>query len=375
MNVICESCKQSVPNTQKFCYACGTLLPQLNLDAVLPKILKTNGPDAPVEPLVHAPVHIQQNRRGLFISIGVLLLITASIGIGVGLGGEKSDETAAPAISAESATVTSQYPGIDETEPVSISTVAEQPSTNTASVPALVTVETIESTPIETILDFESNTQFEKSNSGDAYMQALGSWSTSGFQSMMDLAQPDSAAWSYAYHLFLGRRSERQSGGGDGRPLKVLSSGSTYNICFTSSCSTEISDVTIVDGRVQNFWVNGRSLDESIAIHPLESDVTCGSTGSCVALRSTFWFGGTTYAVVEVGINDPSVKKVRNMSVTFVASDGSRFPMSSGTTPSATPNEKAFYSLGFRNSPAPWGGTIVVELRSSIGTETFRLPV
>ena len=375
MNVICESCKQSVPNTQKFCYACGTLLPQLNLDAVLPKILKTNGPDAPVEPLVHAPVHIQQNRRGLFISIGVLLLITASIGIGVGLGGEKSDETAAPAISAESATVTSQYPGIDETEPVSISTVAEQPSTNTASVPALVTVETIESTPIETILDFESNTQFEKSNSGDAYMQALGSWSTSGFQSMMDLAQPDSAAWSYAYHLFLGRRSERQSGGGDGRPLKVLSSGSTYNICFTSSCSTEISDVTTVDGRVQNFWVNGRSLDESIAIHPLESDVTCGSTGSCVALRSTFWFGGTTYAVVEVGINDPSVKKVRNMSVTFVASDGSRFPMSSGTTPSATPNEKAFYSLGFRNSPAPWGGTIVVELRSSIGTETFRLPV
>jgi hypothetical protein len=309
MNVICVSCKQSVPNTQKFCYVCGTLSPQLNLNAVIPKIPKMSGTDIPTKPAVHSPVHSQQNRRGLFISIGVVLFITAGIGIGVGLGGEKSDDITEPTISAESATVTSQYSGINETEPVSIPTVAEQPSTITASVPASVTIETIESIPIETILDSESDTQFEKSDSEDAYIQALGSWSTSGFQTMMDLSQPDSAAWSYAYHLFLGRRSERQSGGGDGRPLKVLSSGSTYNICFTSSCSTEISDVTVVDGRVQNFWVNGRSLDESIAIHPFESDVICGSTGSCAALRSTFWFGGTTYAVVEVGINDPSVKK------------------------------------------------------------------
>ena len=105
MNVICVSCKQSVPNTQKFCYVCGTLSPQLNLNAVIPKIPKTSGTDIPTKPAVHSPVHSQQNRRGLFISIGVVLFITAGIGIGVGLGGEKSDDITEPAISTEPASV------------------------------------------------------------------------------------------------------------------------------------------------------------------------------------------------------------------------------------------------------------------------------
>ena len=107
MNVICASCKQSVPNTQEPCQSCGAILPQPNSSAVTPIISETNGTDVPSEPVADISDHIQQNRSGLFISIGVVLLITASIGIGVGLGGEKSDDIATPAISTEPLSISS----------------------------------------------------------------------------------------------------------------------------------------------------------------------------------------------------------------------------------------------------------------------------
>jgi peptidoglycan hydrolase-like protein with peptidoglycan-binding domain len=75
----------------------------LNTDT--PEILKLNGRDIPAEAELHAPVLVQQNRRGLLVSIGLVLLITAGIGIGVGLGGEKSDDITEPAISTEPASV------------------------------------------------------------------------------------------------------------------------------------------------------------------------------------------------------------------------------------------------------------------------------
>ncbi len=333
-------------------------------------------PNSPRVTTTHEAHGENRRRRGVLISVSVVIGVGLVAGVIALATGRDSTSTSREFVkqsevvvdAAETAQPEETFP-LETTPPVDSTSVVEDSTEWNTSDDASDMVED------DTSSTFDEPTATSGNYAAEAYVNALASWSSAGFESMLELSQEGSPAWAYGYHLFLGRYSERQAGGGDGRPLEVLSDGSTYRICFTAACSAEISNFVIEGDRVRTFDVNGRPLADSINIHPFESDFVCGQSGFCVALRSTFWFGGTTYSIVEVSVSDPSVKKVRSLSVNLETIDGARYPMTSGTTPTATPGDNALYSIGFRGSPDPRMGYVVVKLRSSLGTETIRLPV
>jgi hypothetical protein len=226
----------------------------------------------------------------------------------------------------------------------------------------------------------ESNDQNEAVVSGESvattsFVQGLSSWSSSGFQSMMDNSYTDSPAWKYAYHLFNGRLSQRQAGGSDGSPLKMTSEGTGYRVCFTSSCEMLFDRFQTQSGMLYSFSVNGVDLSNAIVANSDDSSYVCGSSGACASLRSLSWFGGTAYATIEVKVNNSSAGKAVKAAVRLITTSGQNLSLTSGTTPHATINTNAHYSVGFKNSTSPWGGEVRVKLKTSLGTDTLILPV
>ena len=215
----------------------------------------------------------------------------------------------------------------------------------------------------------------DESEATTSFVQGLSSWSSAGFQSMMDSSYADSPAWKYAYHLFNGRLSQRQSGGNDGSPLKMTQEGTGYRICFTSSCEMLFDGFQTQSGLLYSFNVNGTNLSNAIVANSNDSSYVCGSSGVCASLRSLSWFGGTAYATVEVKVNNSSAGKVVKAAVRLITPSGQNLSLTSGTTPNATTSSNAHYSVGFKNSTSPWGGEVRVKLKSSVGTETLVLPV
>jgi hypothetical protein len=208
-----------------------------------------------------------------------------------------------------------------------------------------------------------------------SFVQGLSSWSSSGFQSMMDNSYTDSPAWKYAYHLFNGRLSQRQAGGSDGSPLKMTSEGTGYRICFTSSCEMLFDRFQTQSGLLYSFSVNSVDLSNAIVANSDDSSYICGSSGACASLRSLSWFGGTAYATIEVKVSNSSAGRAVKAAVRLITPSGQNLSLTSGTTPDATIGTNAHYSVGFKNSTSPWGGEVRVKLKTSLGTETLILPV
>ncbi len=377
MSSKCSSCGGGLIPSERFCHSCGSLAPSLRGPAPAsptaskkdPEVTPpSNTPRVTTTPEAHAE---NRRRRGALISVSTVIGVALVAGVIALATGRDSTSTSREFV--EQSEVVSD--AAETAQPVETS----PPMGSTSDVEN--STEWYTSDDVSDVVEDDTSSTFDDQTAtsgnyvAEAYVNALASWSSAGFESMLELSQEGSPAWAYGYHLFLGRYSERQAGGGDGRPLEVLSDGSTYRICFTAACSAEISNFVVEGDRVRTFDVNGRPLADSINIHPFESDFVCGQSGFCVALRSTFWFGGTTYSIVEVSVSDPSVKKVRSLSVKLETIDGAQYSMTSGTTPTATPVDNAVYSIGFRDSPDPRMGYVVVKLRSSLGTETIRLAV
>jgi hypothetical protein len=207
------------------------------------------------------------------------------------------------------------------------------------------------------------------------YFNALSDWTSQSFQQMLYESVEGSPAWSYAYHLVMGRNSELQSGRREGSRLKIIDNGDSLKVCFTSSCSVTIDNVQGENGLVSNYFVNGRELSSSIVSRTSNDSFVCSSFGFCATLRSAFWFGNTVYATVEVRVNDSSVTKAQGVSQKLKMPSGELISIASGTSPTATQSEPAYYSLGFKTSNEPWGGFVNVRIKTSLGTDTVRLPL
>jgi len=207
------------------------------------------------------------------------------------------------------------------------------------------------------------------------YFSALSDWTSQSFQQMLNESVEGSPAWSYAYHLVMGRNSELQSGRREGSRVKIIDNGDSLKVCFTSSCSVTIDNVQGEYGLVSNYFVNGRELSSSIVSRTSNDSFVCSSLGFCATLRSAFWFGNTVYATVEVRVNDSSVAKAQGVSQKLKMPTGELIPIASGTSPTATQSEPAYYSLGFKTTDSPWGGFVNVRVKTSLGTDTVRLPL
>jgi hypothetical protein len=213
-------------------------------------------------------------------------------------------------------------------------------------------------------------------SAGDlTYFSSLSEWTSGSFQTMLNNSVVGSPAWSYAYHLINGRNSEMQSGRSEGSSIKIIDNGDSLNVCFTKSCSVLIDRIETQDGKVSNYYVNGRDLSSSIVSHSEEDAAICSDVGFCATLRSAFWFGNTVYATVEVRVNDSSVYKADAVSQKLKMPTEELISLSSGTSPTATPSESAYYSLGFKTTVDPWGGFVNVRVKTSLGTDTVRLPL
>jgi GTPase Era involved in 16S rRNA processing len=207
------------------------------------------------------------------------------------------------------------------------------------------------------------------------YFNALSGWTSQDFQQMLYESVEGSPAWSYAYHLVIGRNSELQSGRREGSGVKIIDNGDSLKVCFTSSCSVTIDNVQGENGLVSNYFVNGRDLSSSIISHPDNGSFVCSTAGFCATLRSAFWFGNIVYATVEVRVNDSAVSQAQGVSQKLKMPTGELLSIASGTSPTATQSEPAYYSLGFKTKNAPWGGFVNVRLKTSLGTDTVRLPL
>jgi len=207
------------------------------------------------------------------------------------------------------------------------------------------------------------------------YFSSLSEWTSGSFQTMLDSSVVGSPAWSYAYHLINGRNSEIQSGRSEGSSIKIIDNGDSLNVCFTKSCSVLIDRIETQDGKVSNYYVNGRDLSSSIVSHSEEDAAVCSDVGFCATLRSAFWFGNTVYATVEVRVNDSSVYKAEAVSQKLKMPTEELISLSSGTSPTATTSQSAYYSLGFKTTSDPWGGFVNVRVKTSQGTDTVRLPL
>lgn len=207
------------------------------------------------------------------------------------------------------------------------------------------------------------------------YFSALSEWTSDSFQTMLDNSVEGSPAWSYAYHLINGRNSELLSGRSEGSSIKIIDNGDSLNVCFTKSCSVLIDKIETRDGRVSNYFVNGRDLSTSIVSHSGEDATVCSDVGFCATLRSAFWFGNTVYATVEVQVNDSSVYKAEAVSQKLKMPTEELISLASGTSPTATPSQSAYYSLGFKTTIDPWGGFVNIRVKTSRGTDTVRLPL
>jgi hypothetical protein len=205
----------------------------------------------------------------------------------------------------------------------------------------------------------------------EQYMDALSSWSAAGFERMMELSAPGSPAWSYAFHLRSGRTSELQSGWRDGSQLRLIQEQDSFRLCLTSSCTTKYSDFQVSD-KVLSFKVNDRSLSESVVTYTDGSTATCSDYGFCVTARSVFWTGTTAFVNMEVSVDGEAVEAIGGF-VRLVLQSGEKFKMTSGTTPIATVSEGAVYSMGFKGAGAPWGGLLVVEIKTNLGSERLQL--
>ena len=207
------------------------------------------------------------------------------------------------------------------------------------------------------------------------YFNALSGWTSQDFQQMLYESVEGSPAWSYAYHLVIGRNSELQSGRREGSGVKIIDNGDSLKVCFTSSCSVTIDNVQGENGLVSNYFVNGRDLSSSIISHPDNGSFVCSTAGFCATLRSAFWFGNIVYTTVEVRVNDSAVSQAQGVSQKLKMPTGELLSIASGTSPTATQSEPAYYSLGFKTKNAPWGGFVNVRLKTSLGTDTVRLPL
>jgi hypothetical protein len=74
-------------------------------------------------------------------------------------------------------------------------------------------------------------------------------------------------------------------------------------------------------------------------------------------------------------VNDSSVAKAQGVSQKLKMPSGELISVASGTSPTATQSEPAYYSLGFKTSNEPWGGFVNVRIKTSLGTDTVRLPL
>ena len=231
--------------------------------------------------------------------------------------------------------------------------------------------------PMEGTVDqsLPSETQSLLPGAMTPYFSALSDWTSQSFQQMLNESVEDSPAWSYAYHLVMGRNSELQSGRREGSKVKIIDNGDSLKVCFTSSCSVTIDNVQGENGLVSNYFVNGRDLSSSIISHPDNGSFVCSKFGFCATLRSAFWFGNTVYATVEVHVADSSVSKAQGVSQKLKMPSGELISIASGTSPTAKQSEPAYYSLGFKTTDAPWGGFVNIRVKTSLGTDTIRLPL
>lgn len=208
-----------------------------------------------------------------------------------------------------------------------------------------------------------------------AYAAALGTFSTSGFQTMMSTSFTGSPAWNYAYHLYNGRLSQRQAGGSDGNSINFSNELDGFRFCFTSSCEMLLDNFRTQQGQVFTFDVNGTELSENVFANSDDSSYVCGAMGACAILRSVTWFGGTAFATVEVKTTTTSAGKAIKAAVRLLTPSGQNISLTSGSTPAATSSTNAHYSIGFKNATSPWGGEVRVKIKTSLGTETLALPV
>lgn len=224
--------------------------------------------------------------------------------------------------------------------------------------------------------DSPESLDMSSSSAGDlTYFSSLSEWTSDSFQTMLNNSVDGSPAWSYAYHLINGRNSEMQSGRSEGSSIKIIDNGDSLNVCFTKSCSVVIDKIKTQDGKVSNYYVNGRDLSTSIVSHTGDDAAVCSDVGFCATLRSAFWFGNTVYATVEVQVNNSSVYKAEAVSQKLKMPTEELISLASGTSPTATPSQSAYYSLGFKTTTDPWGGFVNVRVKTSLGTDTVRLPL
>ena len=193
------------------------------------------------------------------------------------------------------------------------------------------------------------------SSPGEKYFKEVASNDVDSFEKAMSLAAPGSPAEAYASHLYF---STLASGEG-GTPGVLKSRSGGYSVCNGQDC-TEYSDVSLTEGKVQDFALAGTKI----------SDAAAGGTGKAVKLGNlgsaevvaSFLGPVSKTMFVTVKFSSPPSKTITTSYVAYYRGPDKRQVETTDQTGPTTiqPDSVSYNTFAFTNTG--FGGQIMVKV-------------